>query len=370
MNKKSVLTGLALGSAWFGTHCGSGFATGAQTNSFFVMYGAWGIITPLISVAIMGVVVYFTWKFCYTFKTYNYREFSNALFKPYDKIFSTIYELLFLALMTMGMGSVFAGGGQLVSQILNLPYMVGVLILSVCVFTLTIFGSKVLLNSAAILSILLIGVITLVCVAGISSNFEVFSNIVGNWETQGSLGRALWAAVFYGTFQCIVVGATIAVTDSIESDADLRSGTIFGTVMNGSMMLILPMMLMCFYPGVTKEVLPVLAAINQIGIPFLAEAYSLMLFLAFVTTGITLIFSIVKRFEKYGERVVRKVEHRRMLYSVMFLLASFLISIAGLVAIVSKGYYAIGLLAVPCVVIPTLVVAPIKIKKYRASQSA
>ncbi|MDL2307195.1 hypothetical protein LJC48_04095 [Desulfovibrio sp. OttesenSCG-928-C06] len=369
MNKKSVFIGLALGSTWFGTHCGSGFATGAQTNSFFVVFGAWGIVTPLISVAVMALVAFFTWKFCHTFKTYNYREFSDALFKPYDKIFGTIYELLFLALMTMGMGSVFAGGGQLVSQVLNLPYMAGVLVLSACVFILTIFGSKVLLNSAAILSIVLVGTITVVSVAGISTNFDVFSRVVGNWETQGSLIDALWAALFYGTFQCIVLGATIAVTDSLTSDADVKASTILGTIMNGAMMLILPMMLLCFYPGVTKEVLPVLAAIQQTGIPFLAEAYSLMLFLAFVTTGISLIFSIVKRFEKYGAGIVPKVQTRRAIYSVMFLVISFLISIAGLVAIVSKGYYAIGLLAFPCVVIPTLVVAPIKIKKKRQAEA-
>ena len=369
MNKKSIFIGLALGSTWFGTHCGSGFATGAQTNSFFVVFGAWGLITPIVATAVMAVVAYFTWKFCYTFKTYNYREFSDALFKPYDKIFSNIYEILFLALMTMGMGSVFAGGGQLVSQVLNLPYMMGVLILSACVFILTIFGSKVLLNSAAILSIILVGTITVVSVAGIAQNFDVFTRVVGNWETQGSLADALWAALFYGAFQCIVLGATIAVTDSLKSDDDTKAGTWLGTLMNGAMMLILPMMLLCFYPGVTKEILPVLSAIQLTGIPFLTEAYSLMLFLAFVTTGISLIFSIVKRFEKYGASFVPKVQTRRIIYSIMFLVISFLISIAGLVAIVSKGYYAIGLLAFPCVVIPTLVVAPIKIRRKRAELS-
>lgn len=54
--KASIGTCFALASAWFGTHCGSGFATGAQATSFWVKYGAWAIFLPLISVTIMAIV--------------------------------------------------------------------------------------------------------------------------------------------------------------------------------------------------------------------------------------------------------------------------------------------------------------------------
>ena len=110
-----------IASAWFGTHCGSGFATGAQGVAFFVMYGAPTPFMTILSAAIMAIFAYYLWEFARVFQTYDYRSFYDKLFHPYDKVFATIYEVLFLSLMTMGMGSVFAGGGQLISNIMGTP---------------------------------------------------------------------------------------------------------------------------------------------------------------------------------------------------------------------------------------------------------
>lgn len=46
----------SVASAWFGTHCGSGFATGAQGVSFWTSYGAYALFLPVISVVIMALV--------------------------------------------------------------------------------------------------------------------------------------------------------------------------------------------------------------------------------------------------------------------------------------------------------------------------
>lgn len=95
MNKKSTNFAICFGlsSAWFGTHCGSGFATGAQSAQFWTAYGAYAIFLPIISVVIMAAVAFVQWEFCRLYKTYDYRAYSNELFKPYDKIFATIYEI-------------------------------------------------------------------------------------------------------------------------------------------------------------------------------------------------------------------------------------------------------------------------------------
>lgn len=103
------MVSFALASAWFGTHCGSGFATGAQATSFWVKYGAQSIFLPIVSAVIMALVAYWEWSFCQTFKVYDYKAFSNQLFHPHERIFGRIYVVLFLGIMIMGVSAVFAG---------------------------------------------------------------------------------------------------------------------------------------------------------------------------------------------------------------------------------------------------------------------
>ena len=51
--KKSKTGAIALGVAfvWFTTHFGGGFASGAQIYSYFVRYGAWCILMPVLAMA-------------------------------------------------------------------------------------------------------------------------------------------------------------------------------------------------------------------------------------------------------------------------------------------------------------------------------
>lgn len=40
---------------WFGIHCGPGVASGNQTVSYFVKYGLWCLILPLVAIALLGL---------------------------------------------------------------------------------------------------------------------------------------------------------------------------------------------------------------------------------------------------------------------------------------------------------------------------
>lgn len=78
----------ALASAWFGTHCGSGFATGAQATSFWVKYGAHAIYLPILSAIIMAIVAGITWELSRVRKAANYRQFGllNIIKKDYNAV--------------------------------------------------------------------------------------------------------------------------------------------------------------------------------------------------------------------------------------------------------------------------------------------
>lgn len=364
-NKKKVSLGtcFALASAWFGTHCGSGFASGAQATSFWVKYGAWALIMPIVSVIIMAIVAGIQWELCRLKKAYNYRLFGNALFEPHDKIFGTIYEILFLAIMIMGVSAVFAGAGSLLNSWLGIPYVLGVVITIGITVLLTMFGSKLLLRSASALSTILIVVITICTIYGMTSSGSRLVEVATNWETGGSFGAALWSAILYASFQCIIVGSSHNLSRELKTTADSKLSAIIGFLMNGAMMVLLSYMLLSFYPAVISETLPVYSALETLGIPWLSWAYSLMLFLAFITTAITCIGSIVTRFENYGAKAIKNDTARRFTYSLLLIILCFFIAQVGLLNIIKLGYTAVGYLGIPFVILPTLFVGIPKIIK-------
>lgn len=369
-SKASKAASFALASAWFGTHCGSGFATGAQATSFWVKYGAHAFYLPIISVAIMSIVAYYYWEYSRTFKTYDYSSFSKSLYAPYHKVFGTIYNILFLGIMIMGVSAVFAGCGQLLNSTLGIPFFLGVAITMAITIILNMFGSGLLTKSASALSTILVVSLVIVTMTGIIKNGARLGEIATNWETSGSAASAIWSAILYASFQCAILGATINLSETITSKKESKLAAVFGLIMNGLMMVVLTYMLLSAYPGTTSEALPVLAIAESLGIPFLVPLYSLMLFLSFITTAITCIGSIVKRVENMGAKQIPNPNTRRGLYSFALVVVSFCIAQFGLLAIIKQGYTAIGYLSVPFIIIPILAIAPRKIKKAKAEAKA
>lgn len=365
-SKASKTAAFALASAWFGTHCGSGFATGAQATSFWVKYGAHAFYLPIISVVIMAVVAYYYWEYSRTFKTYDYSSFAKSLYAPYQKVFGTIYSILFLGIMIMGVSAVFAGCGELLSSTLGIPFFLGVFVTMAITVLLTMFGSELLTKSASVLSTILVVSLVIVTMTGIIKNGGRLGEIATNWETTGSAGSAIWSAILYASFQCAILGATINLSETIHSKEESKMSAIFGLIMNGLMMIVLTYMLLGNYPASTTDALPVLSIVQNMGIPFMVPLYSLMLFLSFITTAITCIGSIVKRVENFGAKQIPNMNTRRGIYSFALVVISFCIAQFGLLAIIKQGYTAIGYLSVPFIIIPILVVAPRKIKKAKA----
>lgn len=164
-------------------------------------------------------------------------------------------------------------------------------------------------------------------------------------------------------FNVLFWGQRPTCQEKIATEEETKIASVFGLLMNGAMMVVLTYMLLCYYPDINHEQLPVLAAVSQLHIPSLEIVYSIMVFLAFMTTAITCIGAILKRVEGFGEKKLPNITARRALYSSLLILICFGIAQFGLLAIVKKGYTAVGYLGIPFVILPTLFVGIKKIRK-------
>ena len=367
--KLSIGTSFALASAWFGTHCGSGFATGAQATSFWVKYGAHAIYLPIISAIIMAAVAVIMWELIRLTGSETYRQYADELFRPYHKVFGLIYEILFIGIMVMGVSAVFAGAGELMAQALGWNYVLCVILFIALTVVLTMFGSNVIRNSASVLSTILIVVIAVCTIIGMRAPNAHLGEVVRTWDTEYSAGSAIWSAILYASFQCVILGSTVNMAGGLKTTGDVKASGLLGFAMNCVMMVLLTYMLLSFYPETTGETLAVLAILNSIGKPWLATAYSLMLFLAFITTAISCIGSLTTRFELLSKDLIKKDTVRRFVFSLGIILICFGLAQFGLLNIIKTGYNAVGYLGIPFVILPTLILGPMKIRKLRAQRS-
>lgn len=364
--KANWSSAFGLASSWFGLHCGAGFATGAQGVLYYTQYGAWAFIMPLVSAALMAFYAYNVWNFSRVFNTHTYRSTYNKLFEPYDKIFATIQEITFFIILVMAMGGVLSGAASLFESLFGLNYILGSILISLIIFLFTVFGADFLLRAASIFSTILIISLLVINIAGIVAAGGRILEVLTTWETNVSFGKALWPAIVYAMFQSAVMVGTVSTTHVLKSEKDSKVAGLFGFALNGGIMWLVAIMMLGYYPGVVGKTLPIFDIINEMGNPLYMVAYNASLALAFVTTGISLVFSIVARFEPYGANIVPKVETRRKLLSIIVIVICFFISLAGLLAIIGKGYSMVGYIALPFIYLPTVIIGPMKIKKYLA----
>ena len=122
---------------------GGGYGTGREITEFFLVHGALGgFFGMLISRLVWGAVLAVAFELARITKSYNYKSFFQALLGRFWWLFEVIY--LLIALLVLGCGRPSAAGEIIISQLLDVPAVIGVLTLMLFVGILTFFGSKLI----------------------------------------------------------------------------------------------------------------------------------------------------------------------------------------------------------------------------------
>ena len=72
----AVILGVAF--VWFTTHFGGGFASGAQIYSYFVRYGIWCLIMPVLAMLYNTVFFAYSLRFARKHEVYDYRSYMSC----------------------------------------------------------------------------------------------------------------------------------------------------------------------------------------------------------------------------------------------------------------------------------------------------
>ncbi|MPM53261.1 hypothetical protein SDC9_100027 [bioreactor metagenome] len=359
-------TAFAMAAVWFATHSGGGFATGNQEVNFFVKYGWYSVFLPIVAMLILGWGHRNALVLAKDFKTYDYKSFGDALFHPYEKYFSGVFEFGFIMLIACGVSTSIAGAGSLLKSSLGIPYGIGIVAVGIVLLLLTIFGSNLIIKVLNYKTYFLIVTLLILCVLGIKMGAFNFQRIMTTNETFGTnFGDAVWYMLIYIGFQAFTVLPIISVSHNIKTTKECNMFMLFGTLLNGLFLAVVCIMLLGFSPEVLSQTLPVYFVTTELGLPWLKILYSVILFVALLGTGISLVFSSVARFEPVlvKNNILNSLRARRVAISLFTIAVCTGISVFGLTNIVVKGYGSVGYIGLLFVLLPEIVVGTIKIRK-------
>ena len=359
-------TSFAMAAVWFATHSGGGFATGNQEVNYFVKYGWYSVFLPLVAMLLLGWGHRNALVLAKDYKTYDYKSFCDALFHPYEKYFSIVFELGFIMLIVCGVSTSIAGSGALLKSSLAIPYGVGIVTVGTILLLLTIFGSELIVKVLNLKTYFIIVTLLILCVLGIQMGAFNFQHVLANHETFGtSFGDAVWYMLIYIGFQAFTVLPIISVSHNIKTTKDCNRFMLFGTLLNGAFLAIICIILLGFSPEVLNQTLPVYFVTTKLDLPWLKILYSVILFVALLGTAISLIFSTIARFEPVliKRNIFKSLSTRRIFISLVTIALCTGISVFGLTNIVVKGYGSVGYIGLFFVLLPEIIVGTIKIRK-------
>ena len=367
MSKKNKAGSMILGVAfvWFTTHFGGGFASGAQIYSYYVRYGIWSLFLPLFAMAYNGVFFAYCLYFARKHEVYDYRSYNNAFYGRFAPLFSNLFELLYLCVMCVAPAVAFATGGATLSTLTSLPYLLSTFVIGAFIFVVSVFGTDLVRKVASVLSICIIAGLLIVYVPNIIAGAGKIGDTVNAMKTADlPLGKALYAAFLYGTFQLANVAVFVQHAKSFEKPQDAGKSMAVGAVLNALLMIMVVLGIMTVYqnPEMSQQSVPTLFIVQQgVGSKFMPPLISVLIILGAVSTAVNMVAAMVKRIHAgLAERSSRtetagKISRTQILAALVCCIADFLIAQFGLLTLIQKAYSILAYLAIPVILVPYVV---------------
>ena len=374
----AVILGVAF--VWFTTHFGGGFASGAQIYSYFVRYGIWCLIMPVLAMLYNTVFFAYSLRFARKHEVYDYRSYNNAFYGRFAPVFSNLFEVLYICVMCVAPAVAFATGGATLSELTGLPYLLCTFLIGVFIFVVAIFGTDLVRKVASVLSICIIAGLLIVYIPNIVSNFSGIADAVDSMTaSKHPFGDALYSVFLYGTFQLSNIAVFVQHARSFEKPGDAVKSMGVGFAVNSLMMVMVVLGLMTIYtsPDAAQQSIPTLFMVqNGVGASFMTPLISILIILGAVSTAVNMVAAMVKRICKESGRETSveqkketdagrktagestagfKVTKKEIAAALLCCLVDFGIAQFGLLTLIQKAYSGIAYLAIPVILIPYIV---------------
>lgn len=370
MDKKGATLAMvfSVGATWFSIHAGGGFASGSQTMGFLTRYGFHAIWTPIVMVILLAWAYRELFILGKNHNLHNFRALTDALYHPYEKVLSPLYEVLSIVASIMAISSCVAGGATVLESYFGLSYAIGIVAIGALMLLLSIFGRDIVLRCGTALCIIIIVALLVICgVALTNGNGHLDAWMASEEANSTGLGTVILQMFSYAGFQCWgPVGALIGVTGVLKTNKDIDKALGIGIVINAAMLWLTNVAMMAYMPECTQSALPLYWICESTGQQVVLITYVVALFSAYISTGVGVVYGlavrytplVTKRNPKANETIVNA------LIGTAFIVITVLVSTIGLTNIINYGFGYMGYVGIVVIFIPAITVAHIKNKRF------
>ena len=376
--KKSLLVDkskmpLAMGIAFvaFTTQFGGGFASGAQIYQYFINYGIWCLILPVLTQGLYSIFFWYGMRYAYKHKTYDYRSFSDTFYGKTRHVMSNLHEICYLIMIGTASAAAFATGGSTLETLFGIPYWLCTVFVAAFIFVIALFGTNVVRKCASTLSVLIIIGLVLVLVPNIIVQWDSIVASAGRMsggemtvlsKESGAFGPALWSAVLYFLFQLSSVSVMYQHVEPVTDVKQINRAAVGMFVCNlfAMELSIVGLLAVAYVADLATASVPMLVLVqNGVGAGVLTPIISLLIILGAISTAVNMISGIVTRCVNAVERRMDSLQKkqqghlaRNAVFTLIFTFLAFAIAQFGLMAVVSKGYAYLGYAALITLFIP------------------
>ncbi len=370
-SKMPLATGLAF--VAFTTQFGGGFASGAQIYQYFINYGIWCLVLPLITQGLYALFFWYGMRYAYKHKTYDYRSFSDSLYGKAKPIMSNLYEICYLIMIGTASAAAFATGGSTIQTLFGIPYWLCTLIIAAFIFVIALYGTNVVRKCASTLSVLIIIGLILVLVPNIIAQWSDITASIQRMASgelpvisagTNSFAAALYSAVLYFFFQLASVSVMYQHMEDVTDKKQINQAAIRIFLCNFFAMelSILGLLAIAYVAELATASVPMLVLVqNGVGAKLLTPIISILIILGAISTAVNMISGIVTRCVNAMERKKSQEEKnkghlvRNAIFTAIFTFLAFAIAQFGLMAVVKQGYAYLGYAAFITLFVPFIV---------------
>lgn len=320
---------------------GPGFSTGREVVEYAGQYGALGIWTILVVLIGFAALCAVAFEFARTTRAYNYRDYIRNLLGPLWPVFDVVW----VAFTILVIGIVTSAVGETLSQVFGFPYLASVAGLLVCIALVLVFGRTVLERFEVGGSILFSVGIVIFASFILISRWEHLTAVLTTGDSSlaadASVGSALMSGVLYVAYNAATL---IGVLFCLDRQHTRTQAGLSGVA--ASVLVVIPfgltfLAVLSFYePAVVNAEIPWLVLFERTGAGAFGPAFAFLLFVAVIATAAANLHAFLRRIDSARTDARRAAlgPIPRGVVIAIILLASFLLSQIGIVALVAQGY--------------------------------
>ena len=322
---------IQIAATYIGTVVGAGFASGLSIMQFFTVYGVYGMIGILVSIALFVWLGIKMMVLAHRIKAYSYQEFNIYLFG--DRLGRLANGASFIILF--GVTSVMlSGSGSIFQEQLGLSEQLGIITTIFLIYLVLTRQLKgiLLINTAVVPMMLFFSL--LIAIDSVSAKAILQTN---GWQAEQAhslkwfISPFAYAALNFATLQAVLVPLGCEEKD----ERVLVLGGLWGGAGIGFLLLVSHIAMNGLMPGIMKFSIPMAEVIREFG-PLMHLLFLFIIYGEIFTTLIGNVFGMSRQIQS----LYPSLSSNLLVVTILF--ACFLVSQMGFSALLTRLYTLFG----------------------------